>query len=95
MKLVSAFPLVSVARCPFEEWTPPAGGVPLVYSAQAWHWVDPDLRWARAAQALAPGGALAVFGHRYVFVDADLEQALRELYGRLEPHLLPADQLEV
>ena len=81
-------PLVSVRRCTFEEWRPPEGGVPLLYSAQAWHWMDPETRWAKAAGDLSPGGTLAVFWHMYAFADADLEAALRELYGRLEPHLL-------
>ncbi len=31
----------------------------LVFAATAWHWVDPDLRYQRAWQALRPGGHLA------------------------------------
>jgi SAM-dependent methyltransferase len=33
----------------------------LLYSGTAWHWVDPDQGYELAAQALKPGGALAVF----------------------------------
>src|SRR5262249_27253162 len=31
----------------FEQWPPPAGGVPLICSAQAFHWVDEATRWRR------------------------------------------------
>lgn len=31
-----------------------------VFSASAIHWVDPDVGWQRAADALAPGGTLAL-----------------------------------
>jgi len=31
-----------------------------VFSASAMHWIDPDLSWQKAAEALAPGGTLAL-----------------------------------
>jgi SAM-dependent methyltransferase len=31
-----------------------------VFSASAIHWVDPDLSWRKIAEALAPGGTLAL-----------------------------------
>jgi len=36
----------------------------LLFSATAWHWVDPDKRNRLAARALTPGGALAPFWNR-------------------------------
>jgi SAM-dependent methyltransferase len=82
------FPGVTVAGCGFEEWTPPPGGVALVYSAQAWHWVDPARRWRLAYEALAPGGALALFGHGYDVADAALAAALDAVYARVAPQAL-------
>ena len=35
-----------------------------MFSAQAWHWVAPELRYVRAREALADGGLLAVFWSR-------------------------------
>jgi SAM-dependent methyltransferase len=74
----------------FEDWVPPAGGVPLLCSAQAWHWVDPATRWRLAHDALAPDGVMALFGHAYTFADADLERDLHAEYARLAPELLYA-----
>jgi SAM-dependent methyltransferase len=49
---------VEVGR--FEDWDPAGRRFDLVVSGQAWHWIDPERGTARAAEALAPGGALAV-----------------------------------
>jgi SAM-dependent methyltransferase len=31
-----------------------------VFSATAWHWIEPEIGWSRAADLLAPGGMLAL-----------------------------------
>jgi trans-aconitate methyltransferase len=82
------FPDVEVVTCRFEDWAPPPGGVPLLYCAQAWHWVDEARRSQLAYDALAKGGVLALFAHRYAFADAALEAALNEVYTRVAPQLL-------
>jgi len=78
---------VSVVVSRFEDWTPPAGGVDLLASAQAWHWVDHTRRTRLAAEALAPGGVLAVFGHDYGFADDGLRAAMDEVYLRVAPEI--------
>lgn len=52
---------VPVATARFEDWVPAVRDVDLVCSGQAWHWVDPAVGCARAAEVLRPGGRLAVF----------------------------------
>jgi hypothetical protein len=86
--LRTRFPGVEVAACRFEDWVPPAGGVPLLTCAQAWHWVDEATRLELAHAALAPGGVLALFGHQYGFVDAGFEAELNKAYARYAPELL-------
>ena len=78
----------------FEDWPPPAGGVPLICSAQAWHWVDAARRWRLASAALAPGGVLALFGHEYRLADPVFGAEVRALYGRLAPDLVGDDDDE-
>ncbi len=53
----------------------------LVYSATAWHWADPDVSYARAAQALVPGGALAAFWNRPVWDGSPVRAGLDAAYG--------------
>lgn len=67
--LTAKLPQVEVVTATFEEWTPPAAGVDLITCALAWHWLDPATRNKRTRAALAPGGVLAVFGHRYGYAD--------------------------
>ncbi|WP_018350006.1 class I SAM-dependent methyltransferase [Longispora albida] len=89
-------PHVEVAVCAFEDWTPPPGGVSIVYSGQAWHWMPVGERCWLAHKALAPGGTLAVFEHEYTVVDARLDDQLRAAYAATAPHLVPQlpDQLD-
>lgn len=79
--------LVSVAVSRFEDWTPPDGGVELLASAQAWHWVDHERRGELAHDALALGGVIALFGHHYGFVDDGLDDELTAVYARHAPQL--------
>jgi SAM-dependent methyltransferase len=44
----------------FEDMRPPRERYRAVFSASAIHWVDPDLGWRKIADALAPGGTLAL-----------------------------------
>ncbi len=65
----------------------------LIYCAQAWHWVDPQIRFALAHDALAPGGVLALFGHNYGFADPAVDEALTEIYRRIAPSLVRTETL--
>ncbi|WP_374575209.1 class I SAM-dependent methyltransferase [Phenylobacterium sp.] len=77
----------------FENWTMRPGVFRLVASAQAWHWVDPNVAYERAAEALAPDGWLAIFGHvplppgpKFLGVfEAVFREVAPELWGRPTP----------
>ena len=46
----------------FERWNPPDGtSFDLVYAATAWGWIDPVVKYAKAAALLRPGGHLAAW----------------------------------
>jgi SAM-dependent methyltransferase len=51
---------VEFVNAPFEEARLPRGRFRAVFSASAFHWVDPEASWQRAADVLAPGGTLAL-----------------------------------
>lgn len=50
-----------VAR--FEDVELPPGAFEALFSATAFHWVDPDVAWSKAARLLVPGGLLALITH--------------------------------
>ncbi|MGP4110497.1 class I SAM-dependent methyltransferase [Streptomyces sp. 4N509B] len=55
-----------VVTAEFESWPLPPEPFDAVVSATAFHWIDPAVRTARAADALRPGGALAVVRTQHV-----------------------------
>ncbi len=58
-----------------------------VFSASAMHWIDPDLGWRKAADALVPGGTLALV--QYFGLNdprsADDQQALLKVIAKIAP----------
>jgi SAM-dependent methyltransferase len=55
-----ALPNVKVWTTSFERWRPRRLYC-LLFAAQSWHLIDPDIRLAKAALVLRPGGTLALF----------------------------------
>ncbi|MQY04670.1 class I SAM-dependent methyltransferase [Actinomadura macrotermitis] len=68
----------------FEEWDPRGRHFDAIVSGQTWHWVDPVVGAAKAAEALRPGGRLAVFWNA-AEVPPDLGEAFAEVYRRVVP----------
>jgi SAM-dependent methyltransferase len=53
-------PGVTVRAVSFEQWDPDGSQFDMVFACNSFHWVDPDVRFAKAAQLLEPAGALVV-----------------------------------
>jgi hypothetical protein len=83
--LQAKYPQARVELSTFEEWTPPPGGVPLIACAMAWHWLDEATRNQRVRDALTPGGALAVFSHKYGYADPAQSRAITAAYHLVDP----------
>jgi SAM-dependent methyltransferase len=64
---LAAYPNASVITASFEEWDPRGARFDMVFSAQAWHWLDPAVRYQKAADILKPGGRLAVLDVEHAF----------------------------
>ena len=99
------YPRVEIEESSFEDWDLQERPFDLLFSAQAWHWVRPEVRCARAAATLVPGGTIALFWHRVRWqeddpVRADLDECYRlrapELHAREPgfPGLLTPASLE-
>jgi SAM-dependent methyltransferase len=85
----AACPAVRIEQSDFESWDPVDRRFPLVFCAQAWHWVDPDVGYARARSALSRGGLLAVFWSRPQWEKCAMRGGLLAAYERATPHLAP------
>lgn len=85
---------VEVVTARFESWPLPREPFDAVVSATAFHWIDPAVRVAKAADALRPGGALAVVRSQHVrggtegfFVE------VQRCYERFDPRTPPGLRL--
>jgi SAM-dependent methyltransferase len=83
---LALFPNVEILVAGFEDWPLTKEPFDLVMAATAWHWLDQKPAIQKAARALRPGGALAIFGYTHVaggteqfFIDA------QECYERWDP----------
>jgi SAM-dependent methyltransferase len=65
-KKLARFPSVTVIVSPFEEWPLPPEPFDTVVVATAFHWLDPETRVTRVADALRPGGTLATIATHHV-----------------------------
>jgi SAM-dependent methyltransferase len=83
----AAYPDVTVELVEFERWDPGRRSFPLLYSAQAWHWIEPERRYPAARAALEPGGVLAAFWNRADWDRCPLRDAIEHVYARSAPDL--------
>ncbi len=78
---------VRVTEAAFEEWRPRDVRHDLLFSAQAWHWVDAARAYPVARSALRQGGVLAAFWNRPDWPACTLREPLDEAYVRHAPEL--------
>jgi len=73
---------VTVQETDFERFDPCGERFRLLFSAQAWHWISPDVRYVKAREVLEPGGLLALFWNRPRWEESALRPQLIEAYSR-------------
>ena len=78
----------------FEDWTAPSPpAFDLVVAAQSWHWVDSEIGYVRASQALCSGGALALMWNCPARGGFEHRAALDRVYRAVAPHLARSTQV--
>jgi ubiquinone/menaquinone biosynthesis C-methylase UbiE len=87
MRHCSQFSGVRFVSATFENWPVEVSGFDLLFSAQAWHWVDTSVRYVKAARALRPDATLALFWNETHWRGEPLRDELDEVYRRLVPEL--------
>lgn len=91
---LAGFPLVALIVSAFEEWPLPAEPFDAVVSATAFHWLDPEVRLTKAADALRLGGALAtVATHHVAGGDDNFFGEVQACYERWDPSTQPGLRL--
>jgi len=90
---------VQVEVATFEAWDSRGRTFDLLTAAQSWHWVDPAVGVAKAAELLRPNGVLALFWNHSIWVrptKADFEAVYRtyapDLLARAEQQAAHLDE---
>ena len=66
---LAAYPGVQVLNTSFEAWEPRGRLFDAVFACNSFHWVDPEVRFVKAASLLTPGGSLVVLATPWVVPD--------------------------
>ena len=82
---VAAFPAVSIEETTFEAWGAGEATFDVVLSAQAFHWVDPAVKYVKAAASLRRGGSLALIRNETAGLEPGLRSELEAAYARWFP----------
>lgn len=80
------YPEVEVVEAAFERWQPNRR-FPALISVQAWHWIEPGLRYTLAGEALAPGATLAAIWTFPDWQQCGLRRSLSQAYRAAAPRL--------
>jgi len=81
---------VRIVRSTFEEYQPEES-FRLLFSADAWHWTQPAVRWRLAGRALAAGGALALFWNHGRIDDPAQRQGMVDVLAEITPTVVVND----
>ena len=78
---------VTIISKPFESWDPTDQQYDLVIAATSFHWIDPEVRFIKAAQLLRPSAALAVFTNQHIRKNEGFFARVQDIYRRHAPAL--------
>lgn len=92
---LAGFDSVEVTTAVFEDWPLPDEPFDVVFSATAFHWIDPAVRVSKSADALRPGGLLAIVGTHHIAggTEAFFIQ-VQDCYERFDPATPPGLRLQ-
>ena len=71
--------LCHVQATSFEDLAAEDGSFDAIVAADAFHWIDPELRFSKSARLLSPSGWLAVLSFQHIY-DEPLQTALQKMW---------------
>ncbi len=79
---------VEFVNSTFEAWPLRPDPFKLVVAAQSLHWVAPEVQFVKAAEALSPGGSLAVFGNVPLSLASPVGNDFARIFAENAPQFL-------
>jgi SAM-dependent methyltransferase len=87
-RTLADLPNIDFVATTFEDWPLETNRFKLVFAAQSFHWIAPEVQFSKAAKALVPGGVLAVFGNTVMPLESPLREQVNDIYARVAPALI-------
>ena len=66
---LAEYPRAQIINTSFETWEPSAQRFDAIVAFTAFHWIDPEVRFAKSARLLRPHGSLAVVATQHVLAE--------------------------
>jgi len=85
---------VEFVTATFEDWEEEQTEFDLVVSAQSFHWIPPEIGYAKAARVLKKQGYLALFWNMYPDSEENVLQELKRVFQEYAPSLNRANYSE-
>jgi SAM-dependent methyltransferase len=93
VKNCRAYPGVEIQNAAFEDWALEEKAFDLAVSADAFHWIPPEVGYPKVARALKDSGSAAFFWNVPVDPKTDWSRAIEEVYRERAPHVENPDTL--
>ncbi|MEH2286013.1 class I SAM-dependent methyltransferase [Nostoc sp.] len=91
----ATYPNVAIYNTSFEEWELKAKQFNAVLSANAFHWIPSEIRYAKAATALRDNGFLILLWNLRPEPKYEVYQAIEEVYQAYAPSLVQYEGAEI
>jgi SAM-dependent methyltransferase len=88
---LNAYPRADIQVTTFEDWELDEGAYELVVFADSFRWIAPSVGYSKSAQALKPGGSLAIFRNTSAPEDSELRREMDAVYRQHAPELAGYD----
>jgi SAM-dependent methyltransferase len=82
---LAQYPQVEIVTAAFEDWPLQEAVFDLAISADAFHWIVPEIGYPKVRQALKPGGSLAFFWNAPSGKEMDWMQSVAKVYRQRAP----------
>lgn len=93
VKNCRAYPGVEIRNTAFEDWALEEKAFDLAISADAFHWIPPEVGYPKVARALKDSGSAVFFWNVPVDPKTDWSREIEEIFRERAPHLENPDKL--
>ena len=82
------YPTVEIRNSAFEDWEVEESAFDLAISAEAFHWIPPEIGYPKIARALKSSGSAALWWHAPVDPQTEWSKMIRDVHNTEAPGLL-------